>query len=309
MRVLAITPLYPPHSLVGAWLTTHDFLVGLTDRGHQVDVVQSLSRIAAYNHDGITVHPRRGDLAEWAAKADVIVSHAGDDCRATALALTAGKPSVRMVHGRVANPAKQLGNCALAVFNSHALRNDTRWDGPAIVAHPPLHVERYRATPGDELALVNLSTAKGSAVFWSLATSMPDRRFLAVRGGYGRQVVRHRPNVSVVSHVEDMRDVYGRTRVLLAPSAAETWGRVGLEAACSGIPTIANPTPGLLESLGDAGVFVDRSNPAGWAAAIERLDDPGEYAVVSAAARRRVEMMDPHVELDRFADEIEGLVA
>ena len=51
----------------------------------------------------------------------------------------------------------------------------------------------------------------------------------------------------------------------------ESYGRVAVEAACCGIPTIAHPTPGLVESLGEAGIFVDRNDHARYAAEIERL--------------------------------------
>ena len=94
--------------------------------------------------------------------------------------------------------------------------------------------------------------------------------------------------------------------VLLMPSIAETWGRTGIEAMCFGIPVIAHPTPGLRESLGDAGIFVDRNDLAGWVGAIRSLDDPDEYARRSAAALARVAELDTAADLDRFADYVEG---
>ncbi len=81
--------------------------------------------------------------------------------------------------------------------------------------------------------------------------------FLGVRGAYGRQVMPppRLPNCEVLDSVtgKEMRThVYGRSRVMLMPSLYESWGRVAVEALASGIPVIAHPTPGLVESLGEA---------------------------------------------------------
>ncbi|MBQ1163612.1 glycosyltransferase, partial [Streptomyces sp. A73] len=78
---------------------------------------------------------------------------------------------------------------------------------------------------------------------------------------------------------EEMAErVYGRTRVLLMPRSYESWGRAGCEALASGIPVEAHPTPGLCESLGEAGVYVDRNDLDGYEAVLRKLlEDPAEY--------------------------------
>ena len=44
-------------------------------------------------------------------------------------------------------------------------------------------------------------------------------------------------NVTLENRTSDMKTVYGRTKILLAPSKwEEAWGRVASEAHCSGIP-------------------------------------------------------------------------
>src|SRR5678815_5651953 len=103
--------------------------------------------------------------------------------------------------------------------------------------------------------------------------------------------------------------VYARTRILLMPSAYETWGRVGVEAMCSGIPVIAHPTPGLTEALGDAGFFDDRDDVDAWAKTVRRLDDPAEYRKASRAAFKRAAELDPTSDLARFADVVEAVAA
>lgn len=308
MRIVAGLPAYPPSSRVGAWLTTHEFLTALVRAGHHVDVVPSLAPADqyAYVFDGVAVHPG-AHLERLAAGADVIVSHLGDDQMATLLAHRIDVPSVRMVHG-IPGRAHVLDD-DLVVFNSASLAAEVAWPGRQIVAHPPVAVNDYRTAPGDHVTLVNLSRPKGATILWDLCQRLPDVQFLAVRGSYGAQVVRTAPNVTVIDPTIDMpADVYSRTRILLMPSQHETWGRTGIEAACSGIPTIASPTPGLLESLAGAGTFVERRDLPGWERAIRRLLEPAAWAEASGRALARAAELDPAPDLARFVAAVEALV-
>jgi hypothetical protein len=131
-----------------------------------------------------------------------------------------------------------------------------------------------------------------------------------VQGAYGRQVIPPvvPPNVTLAANTPRIRDeVYARTRILLMPSEYESWGRTGVEAMASGIPVIAHPTPGLRESLGDAGIFVDRDDTAGWADAIAELSDPDVYAQVSRRAAARARELDPAEDLETWRAAVESL--
>lgn len=301
MKLVGVTPLYPPHSRVGAWLATHSFLAHMAARGHRVDVFRYLTADPFdYLHDGVNVWSSRHAPEDG----DVIVGHLGDQGKSVVHARSVGRPLVRMVHG----PADDLDGSTLVVFNSESSRDASEWDGPSIVCHPPLHPELHRTdVTGDRVTLVNLSADKGGRLFDLLAASYPNRRFLGVRGGYGKQLMRPRRNVEFMPVQHDMRDVWARTRVLLMPSVKETWGMVGVEAMCSGIPVIAHPTPGLVESLGDAGIFCDRSDLASWRAELARLDDPTEYELASKRALARVDQLDFSQDLARFAGAVEAL--
>lgn len=302
MRILAVVPLYPPHSLVGAWITTHEHLRHLAGRGHHVEALTILAT-RTLDHEGVTVRSRH-DLPDG----DVVIAHLGDDGSGQRHAERLGVPLVYMVHGFVSDPAK-LDACSLAVFNSETLRAEVGWDGPSIVAWPGVDPERYRTTPGDRVTLMNLSGDKGGELFWILAASEPSLQFLGVRGGYGRQIIRgDATNVAVLRKpVSDVREVYSQTRLLLMPGEKESWGRVALEGACSGIPTIAHPTPGLFESLGDAGIYVDRADLAGWRREVRRLHDPDEWSVASAKALERSRILTPDVSLSTVASAVEAL--
>lgn len=314
MQVVAVTPLYPP-SLVGSWLSTHLCLRALAERGHTVTVVASLASGNQYTLDGVQVIPgRRGrSLATMIEAADVVVSHMGDHTNAHATAAERRIPSVVMVHGiPLPEYARRLGDVPpdWMVFNSRSLLELVDWQGPSVVVHPPVAIADYRTTPGDKVTLVNLSDAKGGKTFIRCAAALPDVGFLGVRGGYGAQVIRKRRNVEFIGQTAEMRDeVYARTRILLMPSQAETWGRVGVEAMCSGIPVVASPTAGLVESLGDAGIFVERRDLKGWVAAIQRLSDPDEWAEASHRAMARADELCASDSASEFADLIERLEA
>jgi glycosyltransferase involved in cell wall biosynthesis len=165
------------------------------------------------------------------------------------------------------------------------------------------------------VTIVNLDSNKVGR-FWRIARRLPDIHFLAVRGGYGFQIIPRRipRNVEVLEHVpSDRMDelVWSRTALLLMPSLRESWGMTATEALQRGIPVIAHPTPGLRESLGDAGIFVDRADWRTWSHYIRTmLADPGGYARRSEASRRRARelVVQSRDGLAHFVRSIEELV-
>lgn len=317
-HILALLPDYPP-SGVGSWVMTHALLRALAARGHRVDVVLGARRGTPYELDGVHVWPHRSkdDPFRHIRDAQVIVAHVGSAQRAALIGERYNVPVVQIMHNTTALSLAALRRwpATVTVFNSvhaAAVAGDlaSRW----IIVRPPVDPAEYETTPGDAVTLVNLSAAKGAHVFYALAERFPNRRFLGVRGGYGPQILPRGPgdlpNVEILGHVvpERMRDeVYARTRILLMPSEHESWGRVGVEAMCSGIPVIAHPTPGLCESLGDAGVFVHRDDIDGWEAALRRLLDGRRWRAASRRARARAEELDPTEDLNVWCEEIENL--
>ena len=78
------------------------------------------------------------------------------------------------------------------------------------------------------------------------------------------------------------------------PSELETWGRTAVEAMSSGIPVVANPTPGLRECCGAAAIYVDRGDLEGWIGALRRLkSDRKYYNTQSKLALERSRALDP----------------
>lgn len=321
---------YPPAHNAGAEWAAHSLLRELAARGHAVDVQLShpAAASAGYELDGVRVHPHRGkaDPGPWMQgdqRADVIVTHLENTPRASILGELNGIPVVHLLHNTFEKSKSWLvkGSPSLVVYNTAWMKADAeawwrihRGDRPmpwGITVHPPVAVSDYEATPGDRITLINLTEEKGAKVFYALAELMPRRKFLGVIGGYGQQIVREDlPNVEIVPHTPGDRmakDVYARTKLLLAPSVYESYGRVAVEAMCSGIPVIAHPTPGLMESLGDAGTFCDRDDLEAWQAAIKRLTAPTVYRQASKEASARAAGLDPAGELDSWCTAMEGV--
>lgn len=310
MKVVAVLPLYPPHSRVGAWLATHELLAGGARQGWEVDVVTYLAAASTYTLEGVTVHGQACQPEQALKGADVVVTHLGDNGKAADHAYAKGIPQVRMVHGWADWAKKRLDDAPpdVAVFNSRSLLERIGWTGPSEVIHPPVWPNRFQTTPGGSFTLANLAREKGAELFWLLArTSF--HHYIGIKGGYGSQIVRHQQNVDVLKVTDDMRSVYARTRVMLCPSKEESWGMVGLEAAASGIPTIAAPTEGLKESLGESGIFIPTTDVRGWADTITRLTDPVEWLEASEKALKRSAELDPQDQVDRFITTVEAVCA
>lgn len=328
MRVLAMLHLYPPTGNAGAEWAMHTLLAALVKAGHVVDVliIEPSAIEQPYTLDGVRVHPRRGkgDPFEWllddARRPQVIVTHLMNTPRATVLGEMYGVPVVHVLHNDHDNERSWLQRRpALVVYNSEWVQRACLgwWEGrivgdppPGIVVRPPVIAADYATEPGDRVTLINLCEQKGGKLFWELARRMPKTRFLAVQGAYGQQILDDLPNVDVQECIpgDQMRDkVYARTKVLLVPSVYESWGRVAVEAMASGIPVIAHPTPGLKESLGDAGVFADRDDAAEWERQIRRLSRHLAWQAASTRALARSVELDPSPDLERWVTAIQQL--
>jgi glycosyltransferase involved in cell wall biosynthesis len=331
VRFLAMLHAYVPFHGAGAETMTHSLLRHLVQSGHQCDVI--LSRVdpavrADYVIDGVNVHVHTGKsqsptwLSSAKTRPNAIVTHLENTLRAAVLGKTFRVPVIQVLH----NDRPETLNStlrhrfAMVVANSVWLARTAVTFGAELDAEtflpprvlqirPPVDPGEYAGKPGSHVTLVNLTVAKGAHVFYELAARLPQYQFLGVMGAYGVQMVRRDvPNVTIVPQIPTDRvvtELYGRTKVLLAPSDYESYGRVAAEAMCSGIPVIAHPTPGLLECLGDAGIFRDRDDLDGWCTEIRRLHTPRGFSASSRAAQARAAQLDPAEELERWRTSME----
>lgn len=330
MKITGYFHLFPPEHNAGSETTVHAALRAMARRGHTITVICDRSKTAPYEIDGIQVirPPRRGVqswLENFVKDCDLLVTHLDLTSQAMTLAIAVRKPLVHFVHNdsqlmywRV--DARVPYKNALTVYNSNWLAaKPSRWGGqnmpdewraPHITVHPVVEPERYRCERGTKITLVNPTPTKGANTFKALAKQMPEREFLAVEGGYGDQIITApgtdpkyaaSGNIEWMAHTPDIREVFRKTKVLLMPSDYESYGRVGIEAACAGIPTIAHPTEGLKEAFGDAGIFIDRNDIAAWYLEIDRLlTDDVYYRQRSNAVLALADSLDPESEFDRL---------
>ncbi len=303
--------MYPPMHLAGAEMMLHAILRRLVALGWECRVCCIGGRGYRYGIgedytlDGILVTE---DEVRALTGTDAILTHLDRTPESQSIAAYLGVPLVHLIHNHLTLQVNRVHRADLVVYNSDWIADRVRWPAPSVVVHPPVYAGDYRVKPtGTSYTLVNLQIAKGVKTFYALAERLPDRSFLGIRGAYGAQVEDIRANVAVLPPQADMRRVYRRTRILLMPSSYESYGRCAVEAAASGIPTIAAPTPGLREALGDAAVYVEPGNVAGWHAAIERVE--AEWPEWSARARARFEELDPDSEIDALDRVLAGMVA
>jgi glycosyltransferase involved in cell wall biosynthesis len=298
VKLLAITHMYPPNHLAGAEMMLHTILRSAAKLGHTSTVAVRDHDNHPHDLDGVRITGLGEGIGMLVSNSDVVFTHLDETRTAMIACATHHKPLVHLVHNHVqlSHNGVSPRTAQLVVFNSNSLADVVPWPGPKVVLHPPVIAADYRTArqPGEPgaISLVNMSYEKGADRFYDLARGMPDRAFFGVQGAYGSQIVHKLDNVLHLKQFPAIRELYRQTRILLMPSTYESYGRVGVEAAASGIPTIASPTPGLLESLGDAGIFVDRDRPVDWIKAVEGLDDPETYREASDRARARSAELD-----------------
>jgi glycosyltransferase involved in cell wall biosynthesis len=311
IRVVAFQLGALPKARVGSWIAMHAYYRALVDAGHKVSVLIP-QRGRSYELDGVQYTEVRGNLWPKLSRSQVAISLHGDDAALHRSALAERKPSIRFVHGThdmLFHKLLKYGQPTLTVFNSHSLAAHCGYGGPQMVCHPYIDPAQFDTTPGEHVTLVNLIDSKGYQTFDALARYLPDRKFLGVAGGYGRQVNEGRRNVTFALPTRNVRDdILAKTRILLMPSEHETWGMIGVEAMCAGIPVIAHPTPGLCESLGDAGFFADRVAVDEWLDIIEALDNEVAYRIASDRAKARSLQLAADDSRTRFVTALEGLV-
>jgi hypothetical protein len=313
MHVLAVLLAWPP-TAIGGPIASAELLRELHRRGHRVTVLSRSEDRRKLDFDesgdlsrmdnGIKIMSMRGwrtTLSDRFADVDVVYAHPDllnnqmvrpfgwDTARALDVPLVYALHNVQ----RATHVLSRQWAPSMYVWNSESTRaySELSNECVGVVAPPVLRVaDHYVAgrDAADCVTLVNVSAAKGSETFFTLAERLPNVQFLGVRGGYNPQLSKNLPNVELIGPFkrEEMPEkVWARTRVLLMPSQIEAWGMSALEAACCGVPTLATPAAGLVEALGQSGTFIDADDVTGWESELVALLTQDEhYALRSADA-------------------------
>ena len=320
MRILASIHLYPPvHNCGSEWML-HNIFKYLVSKGHHCRVILHQSEMhkvnCPYIYEGVEVFGATGDIGAY-TWANILITHLDFTQYTIIMAKMANRPLVHFVHNDIPYSSIQ-GSFAetYIAYNSQWIADKLAYQWPSIVMPPPCDVAYYDTGEQEReyITLISLNKNKGAEIFYGIAAAMPDKKFLGVIGSYDAQTIIDMPNVEIVTNSPDILSTYRRTRILLMPSAYESWGRTATEAMCSGIPVICTPTPGLKENCGDAAIYigtpldnpepgepaVDRGTVAEWVAAIRALDNPDNYKKYSQLCKARALALDPQKDYENF---------
>lgn len=239
-------------------------------------------------------------VADWAPDVAVVQCH-----RSVAIGLRLlkqGVPLVVYLHNvefdELAGDPRDLAG-ATFIANSEFTANAYRkaFGIEAVVIPPAIDKAAFATTTSKEfVTFINIDEKKGVSKALEIARDNPDIPFLFVEswvlGHEALEAFAARTsdlaNVTFMRRQSNMAKVYGRTRILLAPSRwEESWGRVASEAHCSGIPVIGSNRGGLPDAIGMGGVVLDYEAPVStWSRVLRDLwFDEAAYQEASERAK------------------------
>ena len=343
--LFATTSPYLPQAHGGMESSANELCIGLKHRGHRVAVLAGLktgmvgrkSRLkmlinkrlsgCEVSRDSVSGYPvwrawSACDALDYVAhkeRPELIVVMVGQPVR---LALAAKRTQIpilvllqnvefRLHGGRFEDVAD-----VPCVANSHftADRYRAAYGINPLVIYPYISADRYRTKRTREnVTFINPHPLKGRDIALGVARLCPEIPFTFVESwrlppGHRKHLVQELEalsNVTFLRPQSDMRAVYGKCSILLAPSVwEEAYGRVATEAQISGIPVVASTRGGLPEAVGPGGVLLDPEQPiADWAAAVRKLwRDERHYEALSAAALAHAQRreMDSAYQIDAW---------
>jgi len=204
----------------------------------------------------------------------------------------------------------------LLIANSRYTQSVIRrfYDIDSEVVYPTtdLQLHGVEGSGRDSVLFVKPQYVKGFPIFVEIARRMPDTRFLVAGRPrrHARMRLRRLENAECLGWVEDMREAYARTRVVLGPSIwPEPFGRVFVEAAVSGIPSVASARGGIPEAVGDGGILIDEIfDIAGWLEALRRLEDSAVYEAYSTKAREHARQFAAEATVQQFIESVRNVL-
>lgn len=341
---------YLPQRVGGTKSSTHELCVSLREQGHAVGVLchpgPRRDALWLYHRvargalgagrpvaDHVLGYPvwRRYDLdartlrlVAACFRADAVVVQAERPSALIADALETGLPVVVYLrdvelHKLTVAPPRDARIRYIANSGFTAGRYREAFGLDPVVLPPLMRPERYRCTSDRRfVTFVNPVPVKGSDIAFALAAARPDIHFFFVAGwpvdaaqeAVRQDRARRLGNITWQRSVQDMRRVYSRTRLLLAPSQwEEAWGRVASEAQMSGIPVLASDRGGLPEAVGPGGLLVPHDAPVeAWLAALSTmLDDAARYEGFCRAAAEHAAR--PQIAPDRLIAQLVDVIA
>ena len=341
---------YLPQIAGGSQSNTHEMAMELIARGHEVAVLAGLTKDGWIGTRGRILLNASGrkavrDMSQgypvfrswfaWegvadiarAMKPDVIVAQSGAILSIAGASRVAGVPVVIYFHnvefddhGEPMDDFRDEVLLANSQFTADRYR--AAYGIEPTVINPLFQKERYEVRSSRERVLfINPHPVKGVDLALSIAAACPDIPFDFVESWTlseeQRATLQGRAdalaNVTLHARTADMREHYGRARVVLAPSQwEETWGRIASEAHYSGIPVLATKKGGLEEAVGPGGILLSADSPLNdWVGALRALwSDAALYESLAAAALEysRRPQLDRALQIDRMEEALDAAV-
>ena len=286
--------------------STHDLALALRERGHQVSVLCGLAPGGAadfplramqklFSTDRVPGYPvfRRWNVLESlgavldSSSPDIAIVQIGDAVGLARELEAHAIPTLFYLHNvdfrELGGDPRTLSHVRF-IANSEftARRYKAVFDIDAVVVPPLVHAASYIAPRNPaNVTFVNPYPEKGRDIALEVARACPLIPFTFIESwplgpeeiGYLRNRAEALPNLTLRRRTRDMKSVYGKAKLILAPSLCEeAWGRVATEAHFSGIPVVASNKGGLPEAVGPGGVLIDPDGPIeSWTEAVMRL--------------------------------------
>lgn len=319
MNILFSIHLYLPRHVCGAELMAHTMIKDLQSKGHNVRVLLHQANYYKitnnYTWDGVDVFPPSPAVIEGLFRwSHCVFTHLDYTRWTIGMAGMYKKPLFHLIHNTHKYPEIELAqNPQFIVYNSLHAKDKLQYNWSNFILTPPVDYREYDANvetiDNEYITLINVNENKGGKIFAEIARALPNRKFLGVIGSYDEQIIQNLPNLTYTDKTTDILSIYKKTKILLMPSAYESWGRTATEAMSSGIPVICTDTDGLKENCGKAGIYVkDRNDIKAWVNEITKLDDAKAYAAASKKAKARAREHDPRKTLDEFEGWVREMV-
>ncbi|MBY6294542.1 glycosyltransferase [Nanohaloarchaea archaeon H01] len=159
--------------------------------------------------------------------------------------------------------SKSLERADLIISNSDFLgeKYKKNYSVETVTVYPFVNLEDFKVKQtGEKILHVNPSKKKG--IFTTLELARRTKHEFIVVGSCENKKIeremRETDNLSFLGYIEDMREIYERTKIALVPSQwEEPYGRIPIETGSSGIPSIVSKKGGLPESVGTEKLVVE----------------------------------------------------
>ena len=316
---------YLPELIGGAQTSTHQLALAFQQRGHEVAVLAGLlgqglfglrQRLRlklklqghAWVRDSLEypvyrawqAHEVAGEVAA-AFGADVVMFQSGLPVKMAEAMAQTGIPTVIYLRnvesddlgGRI-DDLERVSFVANSLFTQSQFKR--MFDITSSVIYPMVDPYKYRTVSSRQnVTFINPHPHKGVDIALDIAACCPDIPFVFIKTwslsadqeSYLRGRVAQLSNVTVLPSTTDMKSIYGKARIVLAPSRwEEAFGRIAAEAHLSGIPVVGSDRGGLPEAIGPGGIIVRADAPIeNWVDAVRRLwTDADLYKEKSEAA-------------------------